>query len=183
MLEFTLTQADLAAFAAHQARENGEEAARTGRLRLASALLVGVAGYLVVALLTTVPLVLNAELLWAGIAEFVSITFGLVLGVLDWRKGGVLTTPLLARRYQARAREALAATGAERRFTPDDGGFTVASGRRSTRVAWADVQRIVETPGHYFIYTGPSEAHVVPRTAREAEARVFVEAIRGHLQR
>ena len=182
MLEFTLTEADLAAFAAHQARENGEEAARTGRLRLASAWLVGVAGYLVVVLLTTVPLLLDAQLFWAAIGEFVSISFGLLLGYLDWRKGGVLTTPLLARRYHSRAREALAATGAERRFTLDDGGFTVTSGSRATTVAWADVQRIVETPDHYFIYTGPSEAHVIPRRSREAEAKAFAEIIREHLQ-
>ncbi|MGV8907621.1 MAG: YcxB family protein [Propionicimonas sp.] len=182
MLEFTLDRADLAAFAAHQARENGEEAARTGRLRLASAWLVGVAGYLVVVLLTTVPLLLNAQLLWAAIGEFVSLTFGLTLGFLDWRKGGVLTTPLLARRYHSRAREALAATGAERRFTRDAAGFTVTSGSRSSTVAWAEVQRIVETPDHYFVYTGPSEAHIVPRRDREAETKAFVEAIREHLQ-
>ena len=183
MLEFTLTQADLAAFAAHQARENGEEAARRGRLRLASAWLVGVAGYLVVVLLTTVPLLLNGQLLWAGIGELVTIAFGLTLGVLDWRKGGVLTTPLLARRYLSRARGALAATGAERRFSLDDAGFTVASGTRSTRVAWDTVRRIVETPDHYFIYTGPSEAHVIPRRSREAEAKAFAEIIREHLER
>ena len=183
MLEFTLTQADLAAFAAHQARENGEEAARSRRLRLASAWVVGVAGYLVVVLLTTVPLLLNAAFLWAGFGELVSIAFGLVLGYLDWRNGGVLTTPLLARRYRSRAREALAATGAERRLTRDGEGFTVASGSRSTKVAWADVQRIVETPGHYFIYTGPREAHVIPRGTNDPAANAFVEAIREHLKR
>lgn len=181
VLEFTLTQADLAAFAAHQAKESGEEAARSGRLRLASAWLIGVAGYLVVVLLTAVPLLLNAQLLWAAIGELASIVFGLVLGYLDWRKGGVLTTPLLARRYRSKAREALAATGAERRLTLDDAGFTVARGTRSTKVTWADVQRIVETPDHYFIYTGPSEAHVLPRKAREAEVKAFVETILEHL--
>ena len=181
MLEFTLTHADLAAFAAHQARENGEEAARRGRLRLASAWLVGLAGYLVVVLLTAVPLLLNTQLLWAAVGEIAALTFGFVLGYLDWRKGGLLTTPLLGRRYRFKAREALAATGADRRLTLEDDGFTIASGSHSTRVPWAKVQRIVEAPGHYFIYTGPNEAHVLPRGENEAAVRAFVEAILTHL--
>ena len=181
MLEFTLTQADLAAFAAHQAQESGEEAARSKRLRLASAWLVGIAGYLVVVVLTAVPLLLNSQLGWAAVGEVVALGFGFVLGLLDWRKGGMLTSPLLARRYRFKAREALAATGSGRRLTLDDGGFTVAAGQRSTRVPWADVQRIAETSGHYFIYTGPSEAHVLPRRGREPEATAFVEAILTHL--
>ena len=181
MLQFTLTQADLAAFAAHQARENGEEAARRGRLRLASAWLVGMAGYLVVVLVTAVPLLLNTQLLWAAVGEVVALTFGFVLGYLDWSKGGLLTTPLLGRRYRFKAREALAVTGADRRLTLDDDGFTIASGSRSTRVPWAKVQRIVEAPGHYFIYTGPNEAHVLPRGEREAEVKAFVDAILEHL--
>ena len=181
MLELTLTQADLAAFAAHQAKESGEEAERGKRFRLVSAWLVGMAGYLVVVVLTAVPLLLNLQFGWAAVGEVVALGFGLVLGVLDWRKGGLLTAPLLARRYRFKAREALAATGAERRLTLDDAGFTVASGNRSTRVPWADVQRIAETPGHYFIYTGPGEAHVLPRRGREAEVKAFVEAILEHL--
>lgn len=181
MLEFTLTQADLAAFAAHQAEESGEQATRGKRFRLVSAWLVGVAGYLVVVVLTAVPLLLNLQLGWAAVAEVVALGFGFVLGLLDWRKGGLLTSPLLARRYRARAREALAATGADRRLSVDDAGFTVGAGQRSTRVSWTDVQRIAETPGHYFIYTGQSEAYVLPRRGHEAEARAFVEAILEHL--
>ena len=142
MLEFTLTQADLAAFAAHQAQESGEEAARSKRLRLASAWLVGIAGYLVVVVLTAVPLLLNSQLGWAAVGEVVALGFGFVLGLLDWRKGGLLTTPLLGRRYRFKAREALAATGAVRRLTLDDGGLTIASGTRATRVPWAKVQRL-----------------------------------------
>ncbi len=181
MLEFTLTQADLAAFAAHQAQESGEEAARGKRFRLVSAWLVGIAGYLVVVTLTAVPLLLNLELGWAAAAEVVALAFGFVLGLLDWRKGGLLTSPLLARRYRFKAREALAATGAERRLSLDDDSFTVAAGQRSTRVPWSGIERIAETPSHYFIYTGPSEAHVLPRGGREAEAKAFVEAILEHL--
>lgn len=181
MLEFTLTQADLAAFAAHQAKESGEEAVRGKRFRLVSAWLVGVAGYLVVVAFTAVPLLVNLELGWAALAEVVALTFGFVLGLRDWRKGGALTAPLLARRYRFKAREALAATGAERRLTLDDGGLTVAAGNRSTRTPWSGIQRIAETPGHYFIYTGPSEAHVLPRTGREAQAQAFVEGILDHL--
>ncbi|HEY3339242.1 MAG TPA: YcxB family protein [Propionicimonas sp.] len=181
MLEFTLTQADLAAFAAHQAQESGEEATRGRRFRLISAWLVGVAGYLVVVGLTAVPLLLNLQFGWAALGEAVALGFGYVLGLLDWRKGGLLTASLLARRYRLKAREALAATGAERRLTLDDDGFTVAAGTRSTRVPWTGVRRIAETSGHFFIYTGPSEAHVVPRRGREAETRSFVEAISEHL--
>ena len=181
MLEFTLTQADLAAFAAHQAQESGEEATRGKRLHLVSAWLVGIAGYLVVVVLTAVPLLLNQQLGWAALGELVALGFGGALGLLDWRKGGLLTTPLLARRYRFKAREALAATGAERQLTLDEDGFTVAAGKRSTRVPWARVQRIAEEPGHYFIYTGPTEAHVLPRRGREAEATAFVEAILEHL--
>lgn len=181
MLEFTLTQADLAAFAAHQAQESGEEAVRGKRFRLVSAWLVGIAGYLVVVVLTAVPLLMNLQLGWAAAGEVVALGFGFGLGLLDWRKGGLLTAPLLARRYRFKAREALAATGAGRRLTLDDSGLTVAAGKRSTRVPWASVQRIAETPGHYFIYTGPSEAHVLPRRGREAEVKAFVEAILEHL--
>lgn len=181
MLEFTLTQADLAAFAAHQAQESGEEATRGKRLRLISAWLVGVTGYLVVVVLTAVPLLLNRQLGWAAAAEVVALAFGFVLGLLDWRKGGLLTTPLLARRYRFKAREALAATGAERRLTLGDDGFTVASGKRSSSVAWVEVQRIVETPAHYFIYTGGSAAHVLPLRVGEAQVKAFVERILEHL--
>jgi hypothetical protein len=148
---------------------------------LVSAWLVGIAGYLVVVVLTAVPLLLNLQFGWAAVGEVVALGFGFLLGLLDWRKGGVLTFPLLSRRYRARARQALAATGAERRLSVDDDGFTVGAGKRSTRVPWTDVQRIAETPGHYFIYTGASEAHVLPRRGREAEARAFVEAILEHL--
>ena len=181
MLEFTLTHADLAAFAKHQAQESGEEATRAKRHRLVSAWLVGMAGYLVVVLLTAVPLLFNHEWLWAAVGEVVALAFGFFLGYLDWRRGGVFTTPLLARRYRFKAREALAATGAERRLTLDGDGLTVASKDRSTTIAWSKVQRIVETPGHYFLYTGPSEAHVLPRKGREAEVKAFVEGILEHL--
>jgi len=181
VLEFTLTQADLAAFAAHQAQESGEEATRSKRFRLASAWLVGIAGYLVVVVLTAVPALLNQEFGWAAVGEVVSLGFGFALGLLDWRKGGLLTTPLLARRYRFKAREALAATGSGRRLILADDSFTVAAGSRSTRVPWEHVQRIAETSGHYFIYTGANEAHVVPRRGREAEAKAFVEAILEHL--
>lgn len=181
MLEFTLTQADLAAFAAHQAQESGEEATRAKRLRLVSAWLVGVAGYLVVVGVTAIPLLLNLQLGWAAVGEVVALAFGFVLGLLDWRKGGALTTPLLGRRYRFKAREALAATGAQRRLDLHEDGFTVASGQRSSSVSWADVQRIVETPGHYFIYTDTSAAHVLPRRVGEAQVKAFVERILEHL--
>jgi hypothetical protein len=181
VLEFTLTNADLAAFARHQAQESGEEATRATRLKLVSAWLVGVAGYLVVALLTAVPLLLNLQLGWAALGEVVALAFGFTLGYLDWRRGGLLTTPLLARRYRFKAREALAASGAKRMLTLDGDALTVASGERSTRIPWAKVQRIVETPAHYFLYTGPREAHVLPRTGREAEVKAFVERILEHL--
>jgi hypothetical protein len=181
VLEFTLTQADLAAFAAHQAQESGEEAVRGKRFRLISAWLVGIAAYLVVVALSAVPLLLNQQFGWAALGEVVALGFGFALGLLDWRKGGLLTGPLLARRYRFKAREALAATGAERTLTLDESGFTVAAGKRSTRVPWSAIQRIAEAPGHYFIYTGPTEAHVLPRRGREAEAKAFVEAILEHL--
>ncbi len=181
MLEFTLTQADLAAFAAHQAQESGEEAVRGKRFRLVSAWLVGIAGYLVVVVLTAVPLLFNQQFGWAVLGEVVALGFGFALGLLDWRKGGLLTASLLARRYRFRAREALAATGAERTLTLDESGFTVAAGTRSTRVPWAAIERIAEAPGHYFIYTGPAEAHVLPRQGHPAEAKAFVEKILEHL--
>lgn len=181
MLEFTLTQSDLAAFAAHQAQESGGEAGRGKRFRLVSAWLVGIAGYLVVVAFTAVPLLMNLQLGWAAVGELVALGFGFALGLLDWRQGGLLTTPLLARRYRFKAREALAATGSARSLDVDDDGFTVAAGKRSTRVPWSGVRRIAETPGHYFIYTGPSEAHVLPRRGHEAEMTAFVEAIRQHL--
>ena len=180
MLEYTLTQGDLAAFAAHQAQESGEEAGRSGRMRLLSAWLVGIAGYLVIVLLTAVPLLLNREWGWAAAGEVLALAFGLLLGLLDWRKGGLLTTPLLARRYRLRAQEALAATGAGRRLTLAADGFTVASGTRSAEVAWSQVQRIVETPAHFFIYTGGSAAHVLPRRIGEAQVKAFVERILEH---
>ena len=181
MLEFTLTQADLAAFAAHQAQESGEEAARSKRFRLVSAWLVGIAGYLVVVVLTAVPLLFNQQFGWAALGEVIALGFGFALGLLDWRNGGLLTAPLLARRHRFKARDALAASGAERTLKLDESGFTVAAGRRSTQVPWAAIQRIAEASGHYFIYTGPTEAHVLPRLGREAEAKAFVEAILEHL--
>lgn len=181
MLEYTLTEGDLAAFAAHQAGESGEEAARGRPLRVASAWVIGVAGYLVVALAATVPLLLNNLLLWAGLAEVVALGFGFLLGYLDWRKGGVLTTPLLTRRYRLRARAALGRTGADRRLDTDGEGITVAAGGKLTRVTWAQVQRVTETPGHYFIYTGPREAHIIPRRVGETESSAFVSAILDHL--
>ena len=181
MLEFTLTQGDLAAFAAHSAEESGEAVTRRKRFRLVSAWLVGIAGYLVIVVLTTVPLLLNLQLGWAALGVVVALAFGYSLALLDWRRGGLLTAPLLARRYRFKARQALATTGAARCLTLDDDGFTVAAAQRSTSVPWAGVRRIAETPGHYFIYTGPREAHVVPRQGREAETKAFVETILGHL--
>jgi hypothetical protein len=181
VLAFTLTESDLATFAAHQARESGEEAARSGRVRVASAWLVGAAGYLVLVILTVIPLLVNNQFGWAAGGELAAIAFGLLLGFLDWRRGGLLTTPLLGRRYRAKARAALAATGAERRLSVEPTGFAVAAGDRSTTVRWDQVQAIVETPGHYFIYTGPSSAHVLPRRVGEAEAKAFVEEILEHL--
>ncbi len=181
MLEFTLTEADLAAFAAHQASESGEAGVRSRPLRVVSAWVVGVSGYLVVALASTIPLLVNNLLLWAGLAELAALGFGFLLGYLDWRRGGLLTPPLLARRYRLRAREALSRTGADRRLSTDDEGITVATGEKSTRVSWSQVQRITETPEHYFIYTGASEAHIIPRRVGDVQASAFVAAVLEHL--
>jgi hypothetical protein len=181
VLEFTLTEDDLAAFAAHQAGESGEQAARSRPLRVVSAWVIGVVGYLVVALAGTIPLLVNNLLLWAGLAEVAALGFGLLLGFLDWRKGGLLTTPLLSRRYRLRAREGLARTGAHRRLDTDEDGITVATGAKVTHVAWSQVQRITETPGHYFVYTGRNEAHIIPRRVGQAETAAFVSLILDRL--
>ncbi|MCC6495493.1 MAG: YcxB family protein [Propionibacteriaceae bacterium] len=181
MLEFTLTEADLAAFAAHQASESGEADVRSRPLRVVSAWAVGVAGYLVVAVVATIPLLLANLLLWAGLAELAALGFGVLLGYLDWRKGGLLTTPLVTRRYRLKARESLSRTGTQRRLSADADGITIATGDKQTRVTWAQVQRITETPGHYFLYTGPNGAHVIPRRVGEAETAAFVSTILDHL--
>jgi hypothetical protein len=180
VLEYDLTQADLAAFAAWQAKTSGEEEERSGRMRLAAAWIVGTAAYLVAFAISTFPLLLGSQLALAGVAEVVDIAVGAAAGWWEWRRGRV-GERLLTRRYRTRARLALAKTGAARRLELGANGLSVASGERQAQVPWAQVTGVVDTADHLFILTGPNAAHVVPRRVDPEAVAKLAEGIRARV--
>nr|WP_300145081.1 YcxB family protein [Propionicimonas sp.] len=179
MLEYTLTVADLAAFADRQSADSPEGEARRRRTRLVGAWLAGGAVYLVVFAVSTLPLLLGRQLLLAGGTEFLDVVVGVLAGWWEWR-GGVVAGWLQRRRSRLRARVALEQTGATRRLWLDEDGLNVAAGDRSTHVAWATITQLAETDEHVFVYTGPGAAHVIPRRAG-FEVDALVAGIRAHV--
>ncbi len=69
MLEYTLTPADLAAFAAWRSDEAGDADPRRRRMRVAGAWLAGSTAYVVVFAVSALPLLVNLELLLAQLAD------------------------------------------------------------------------------------------------------------------
>lgn len=179
MLEYTLTPADLAAFAAWRSGEAGDADPRRRRMRVAGAWLAGSAAYVVVFAASALPLLVNLELLLAGLVELVDVAVGLAAGWWEWRNGRVAAW-LLRRGNLTRARVALEKSGASRRVWLGEGGLNVAAGDHTAHVAWAGIIRVTETDDHVFIHTGADAAHVIPRRAG-AELTELVAALRRHL--
>lgn len=181
MLEYVLTEADLAAFAAWQARESGEERRRVRRLRVVSAWAVGVAGYLLVSAALTIPLLLGRSFWLAGGSELLALACGLALGLAEWRSGR-LTERLRSRPYLRKAREALARTGTDRRVWVDSDGLNVAVATRTEHLAWARIAQVVETDDHVFVRVEANAAHIVPRRAGREQVAALVAEIRGRIE-
>lgn len=178
MLEYTLTEDDLVAFAAGQARESGEDAVRRRRAVVVIAWLVGVAAYLLVSALSTIPLLAGRQFVWAGAAEVTAIIVGVAVGWRQWRSGERLVDRWLSRRYRRLARVALEQTGAHRRVWLTADGIRVASGGREDGVDWAGVVRVTETPDHVFVHTAANSAHIIPKRAGAGVAG-FVAEVRA----
>jgi hypothetical protein len=167
VLEYTLTPADLAAFATWRAAEPGAEDARRHRYRVLGAWLAGGIAYLVVFSFSTLPLLLNLQLPLAALLEVLDIVVGLAVGWWEWRRGAVGEW-LLRRRALTRARVALERTGASRKVWLDGDGLNVASGERVAHVDWTAITRVVEAGDHVYVLTGADAAHVIPRRAGAA---------------
>lgn len=178
MIEFTLTPADLAAYAALPAKESVEEASRLRWTRLAGAWLSGGAAYVVAFSFSALPLLLGRQLALAAAAEVLDIAIGAAVGWWEWRRGRVGHW-ILSRRYRLKASVALEQTGASRRMWLDEAGLAVAAGERTAHVAWAAITRITETDDHVFVHTGAAGAHVIPRRAGAGVADL-VAGIRAH---
>ncbi|HOC14089.1 MAG TPA: YcxB family protein [Propionicimonas sp.] len=163
MLEFSLTEADLAAFAAFRAQESGEEAKRIERIRLITPWVTGTIAYLVVSLAFVIPMILGRQWALAGVGELVAIAVLAVLAVWQSRHLDPVLGRLLPRRYQAKAQQALARTGSERKLWLDSDGLSVAGAGRTNHIAWDGITRIADTDEHWFIYTGADAAHVLPK--------------------
>lgn len=175
-----MTEADLIAFAAFRTQESGEEKRATTRRAVIAASLVGVAAYLAVSAVATIPLLLARQLPTAGLTEALALGLGVIAGVWEWRRGG-LAERWEDRRYRVKARQALARTGAHRRVWLDEAGINVAVGERSEHVGWSAVTRVEETAAHVFVYTGPASAHVIPKAADQPAATALAAAIRLRL--
>ncbi len=180
VLAYELTVADLAAFAAWQARQSGEHDRRGHRLAVLSAWLVGIAAYLVVSAAATIPLLLGRSWTLAAAGELLAVACGVALALAEWRSARVAEY-LLARPYRRRAREALARTGAERRVWLDAEGLNVAVSNRTEHVAWARIAQLVETDDHVFVQVDTNAAHVIPHRAGPQLATV-VSGIRAGLR-
>lgn len=180
VLDYVLTETDLAAFAAWQARGSGEDARRGRRSAVIGAWLVGVAAYLVVSAVLTIPLLLGREWWLAGGGEVLALVGGLALGWAEWRSGR-LAERLVSRPYRRRAREALARTGGDRRVWLDADGLNVAVANRSEHLGWARLTGLVETDDHVFVLVGTNAAHVIPKRAGPGVAALAAE-IRGRMQ-
>jgi hypothetical protein len=167
VLEYTLTPADLAAFATWRSGEAGTQDTRRARYRLLGAWLAGGLGYLAVFSFSTLPLLLSLNLPLAGLMEVLDLAVGLGIGWWAWRRG-TIGNWLLSRRALTRARVALERTGASRRAWLDDTGLNVASGDRVAHLDWAAITRVVETDDHVYVLTGSDAAHVIPRHQRAA---------------
>ncbi len=174
MLEYTLTPADLAAFAARRSAEAGDADPRRRRMRVTGAWLAGSTAYVVVFAASALPLLLNLELLLAGLVEFVDVAAGLAVGWWEWRNGRVAAW-LLRRGNLTRARVALEKSGTARRIWLDEDGLNVAAGERTAHVGWAAITRLTETDDHVFVHTGPDAAHVIPRRAGTGVTELVAE--------
>lgn len=178
MVEYTLTVDDLVAFAKWRAHESGEDEERLPRQRVVGAWIVGVAGYLVVSAVLTIPLLVGRSLLLAGGAELVAIAAGLALGWAEWRSGRMAQW-LVQRPYVRKARSALERVSGSRRVRLEPDGLRIAVDGREEQLRWSGIERIVETDDHVFIYTGPNAAHIVPR--RFAGTKEFTDQLRAGL--
>lgn len=181
MLEYVLTEADLAAFAAWQARESGEDARRGRRLAVVAAWSVGVVAYLVISAVLTIPLLLGRSWTLAGASELLALVCGLVLGLAEWRSGR-LAERLLSRPYRRKAREALARTGTDRRVWLDSGGINVAVAARTEHLTWAQIAQVVETDDHVFVRLETNAAHIIPRNAGRERVDELAAEIRTRIQ-
>ena len=163
VLEYSLTEADLAAFAAFRAQQSGEEAQRIERIRLIAPWVSGTIAYLVVSLVIVIPLVLGREFAWAGMGELLAIGTLAAVGIWQSRHLAPVIARFLPRPYLAKARQALAQTGAERKLWLDADGLHVAVDHRAEVIPVSAVEKVITTDQHVFIFTGPTTAHVVPR--------------------
>jgi hypothetical protein len=82
------------------------------------------------------------------------------------------------RKYLRRAagREGLGTVG-RCSLTIEDGGLRERSSQGETFVAWPSVDRIDETAGHAFIFFGPVQAFVIPKSAGDA-VQPFLDEVR-----
>ncbi len=171
MLEYSLTPADLVAYASWQSQQAGPHDRRRRRFLLAGAWVAGTIAYLVVFAISTLPLLLAVQLPLAGVTEVLDIAVGFAVGWWEWRRGR-LGGWLLRRRSRARAVVALEKSGSARRLSADAHGLTITAGDRVARVPWGQVTGVAETGDHLFILTGDASAHVVPK-------RVDPDAVAG----
>ncbi len=179
MIEFTLTPADVAAYAALQAEEAEESRSRQRLTRLAGAWLLGGAAYLAGFVSSTLPLLLGRQALLAAVAEVLVVVLGLAVGWWEWRRGRVAHW-LVTRRHRLKAKVALEQTGASRRMWLDEDGLNVAAGKRQAHLPWASIARLTETDDHVFVHTPTASAHVIPRRAGPGVAELAA-GIRAHL--
>ncbi|MCB0910577.1 MAG: YcxB family protein [Propionibacteriaceae bacterium] len=179
MLEYTLVPADLAAFAAWRSAEAGDADPRRRRMRVAGAWLAGSIAYVVVFAISALPLLVNLELLLAGLVEFVDVAVGLAVGWWEWRNGRMAAW-LLRRGNLTRARVALEKSGTARRVWLDADGLNVAAGERTAQVGWTGITGVTETDAHVFVHTGAEAAHVIPRRAG-SEVDILVAELRRHV--
>lgn len=177
MLEYTLTPADLAAFAAWRSAEAGDADPRRRRMRVAGAWLAGSLAYVVVFVASALPLLVNLQLLSAGLVELLDVAVGVAVGWWEWRRGRVAAW-LLARGNLTRGKVALEKSGAARRVWLDADGLNIAAGERASHLDWAGITGVTETDDHVFVHTGAGAAHVIPRRAGAGVADLVAEILR-----
>jgi hypothetical protein len=83
----------------------------------------------------------------------------------------VLAIPAWFRRESARRTRRVAAEGFSRgstgfrTLTLDERGITESTAFYTHETYWPGIERVVETDGHVFVYTGPNAAFIVPKYA------------------
>ncbi len=164
--EFDLASDDYAAFNMHALSHRPAGVKQLKSYRISVSVLVATASFAIIGLVLGDPV--------GGLVT------GVITGVVMW-----FLTPWAWRRQvrsnvRNMSRENGLGTPGRHLIELDETGIREQSPNRTTITTWDKLQQVDETSSHIFIFTGPVEAYMIPRTAGPDEIAGVLTAIRTH---